>query len=681
MSHHLFMPLRLIHLLAILVGLLAGQLEVPGQPGPPPVPSSASLPVDLANRKQLAAEAYQSGDLEQAIELLQSVLQPQPQDTETRRNLTAAYRMLSLKLQNQGQYQPALQAADQAIRLARQYGSDLSSGQYQRIAVLSQQGKFSLAQRELTHLPVDDAVLPAAQDLVVAAALRQAQQAVQQNNYASALELIASAARVAPQQYSHLHLQTVQILAGTGQSAKALSVLEPLSRVLPPDNPLFNYRIGSLYYQLGQWSQSAQFLQRIEADSPYSQRAETQLNRLDRLGHQLQQAQKSLAAEETEQAIHHLRQALQVDGHQHRIRLNLVKLLLQQDDHSAALAQLERLNGIAAINQDDFYRLEMGQLYTQLGEQSRSTQLLGLIQPESSHYKDAQQWLDPQLVDPMPTGPQPTTEKKDQPEVPPSPSLETVTALIQSGDLTAAQAELDQFSAQAGSIDDDRTQYEIGYLYLHLQAKEKAGSHLQQVSEDSLFYQAAQALLNPVSTTPQTQSVAKMAEPVSTPPRHPVAQKVADLAAQHQIELSLGLALIRQESNMKPHAVSRVGAAGLCQIMPPTGRDLKLKIPDYADAKKPTIDPQIDERFAPYKAMDAGFRYLRQLLNRYDGNAPLALSAYNAGMGRTKQRVARIYETTAYVADIMTFYWRYQEAAELQKAMDRLVAGIESVSN
>ena len=72
---------------------------------------------------------------------------------------------------------------------------------------------------------------------------------------------------------------------------------------------------------------------------------------------------------------------------------------------------------------------------------------------------------------------------------------------------------------------------------------------------------------------------------------------------------------------------------------------------------------------------------LRQLLDRYDQNVPLALSAYNAGMGRTRRKVARIYETTAYVSDIMTYYWRYQDNAVLQKTMARLVANIEAVTN
>ena len=161
-------------------------------------------------------------------------------------------------------------------------------------------------------------------------------------------------------------------------------------------------------------------------------------------------------------------------------------------------------------------------------------------------------------------------------------------------------------------------------------------------------------------------------------PIHPVEKEVRNITGKHDVEMSLALALMKQESNFRKYAVSRMGAAGLCQIMPATGRDLGLRIPRYSDPKKPEIDPKADERFDPYRCMDAGFRYLRQLLNRYDGNVPLALSAYNAGMGRTKKRVARIHETTTYVADIMTHYWFYQDEAALGQAMGQLVSNIRT---
>jgi soluble lytic murein transglycosylase-like protein len=224
-------------------------------------------------------------------------------------------------------------------------------------------------------------------------------------------------------------------------------------------------------------------------------------------------------------------------------------------------------------------------------------------------------------------------------------------------------------------------EYEIGVLYMHLGDEEGAEKYLQSVSENSLFHQAAQALLGQLAVEkPSVEESLTTGdeEPAVEHPINPVEKRIRDIVGKYRIELSLALALMKQESNMKKHAVSRVGAAGLCQIMPATGRDLGLKIPNYRDAKKPKVDPEEDERFEPYKCMDAGFSYLRQLLNRYDDNVPLALSAYNAGMGRTKSRVARISETTAYVSDIMTYYWRYQDEAALEQAIAQLVAGIQA---
>jgi len=96
-------------------------------------------------------------------------------------------------------------------------------------------------------------------------------------------------------------------------------------------------------------------------------------------------------------------------------------------------------------------------------------------------------------------------------------------------------------------------------------------------------------------------------------------------------------ALVWQESRWHPHAVSRKGAIGLTQLMPGTARELG-------------VDPT-----DPLANLIGGARYLRQLLDQFDGDVEKALAAYNAGPGRVRSAggVPAIAETRNYVASIV----------------------------
>jgi soluble lytic murein transglycosylase-like protein len=115
------------------------------------------------------------------------------------------------------------------------------------------------------------------------------------------------------------------------------------------------------------------------------------------------------------------------------------------------------------------------------------------------------------------------------------------------------------------------------------------------------------------------------------------ADKVAELSARFDLSPALIEAVVWQESRWRDGAVSSAGARGLAQLMPGTAREMG-------------VDPD-----DPYANLEGGARYLREQLDRFDGDLEKALAAYNAGPGRVESAggIPRIRETQAYVAAIM----------------------------
>lgn len=121
---------------------------------------------------------------------------------------------------------------------------------------------------------------------------------------------------------------------------------------------------------------------------------------------------------------------------------------------------------------------------------------------------------------------------------------------------------------------------------------------------------------------------------------------IAHHSRQQQLDPALISAIIKAESDFDPDAVSRAGAIGLMQLMPQTAVRLDVRDP-----------------FNPEENIAGGARYLRYLLDRFHGNLPLALAAYNAGATRVEQykTLPPIHETRHYVKKVLRLYRQYDE--------------------
>jgi soluble lytic murein transglycosylase-like protein len=107
-----------------------------------------------------------------------------------------------------------------------------------------------------------------------------------------------------------------------------------------------------------------------------------------------------------------------------------------------------------------------------------------------------------------------------------------------------------------------------------------------------------------------------------------LAHQIHGAALEEKIDPALAFRLVRAESSFRPMAVSPVGALGLTQLMPSTARWL-----EPGTTRTQLLEPRTNLR--------VGFRYLRQLLDRYEGDERLALTAYNRGPGTVNSLLRR----------------------------------------
>jgi len=137
-------------------------------------------------------------------------------------------------------------------------------------------------------------------------------------------------------------------------------------------------------------------------------------------------------------------------------------------------------------------------------------------------------------------------------------------------------------------------------------------------------------------------------------------------ARQNSLDPAIVLGLIRRESAFDEMARSPVGARGLMQIMPKTGRQIARQLKEKWRSEKALYDPAVNVKFGAY--------YYKQLLDQFNGHYALAAAAYNAGPHRVIKWLPKIpmsadiwietipfKETRAYVGAVLTYALIYQQ--------------------
>jgi len=116
---------------------------------------------------------------------------------------------------------------------------------------------------------------------------------------------------------------------------------------------------------------------------------------------------------------------------------------------------------------------------------------------------------------------------------------------------------------------------------------------------------------------------------------------IQEMSQKYDVDPNLIKAIIKQESNFNPNAVSHAGAKGLMQLMPSNLKEFG-----------------VSDAFDPKQNIEAGTREIKRYLTKYDNNLPLSLAAYNAGMGNVRKYggIPPFKETQDYIKKVSQNY-------------------------
>jgi soluble lytic murein transglycosylase-like protein len=156
---------------------------------------------------------------------------------------------------------------------------------------------------------------------------------------------------------------------------------------------------------------------------------------------------------------------------------------------------------------------------------------------------------------------------------------------------------------------------------------------------------------NVVNIEPEEVFVAVPAQPSEAVA--PYRELVEAAAKRFNVDADLISSVIAVESNFEPKAVSRKNARGLMQLLPETAAKLGVQ-----------------NIFDPKENIEAGTKYLSELLERYHHDLALALAAYNAGPDKVQRygRVPPYGETVSYVRRVKSSYAKRKTEAATAKA-------------
>ena len=201
-----------------------------------------------------------------------------------------------------------------------------------------------------------------------------------------------------------------------------------------------------------------------------------------------------------------------------------------------------------------------------------------------------------------------------------APATQTRNAVIASAPAASAQQ---QPNKQAGSVE----------AMLASVDKQKAAVRAQAGSAGA----ATDTFFTAPWTTPATIPVPAVVPSCTAMPEAELKPLVDESAKAEGLKPELIRAVIRRESASYACAISEKGATGLMQLMPDVAQQFGA-------------DP-----LDPKQNVQAGSRYLKQLMSRYKGDLKLALAAYNAGpqLVDAQNKVPNIPETTSYVEAIL----------------------------
>jgi len=129
-------------------------------------------------------------------------------------------------------------------------------------------------------------------------------------------------------------------------------------------------------------------------------------------------------------------------------------------------------------------------------------------------------------------------------------------------------------------------------------------------------------------------------------PEDPFIPIILEAASRHGVDPAIIKAIIMAESNYNPRAVSHRGAMGLMQLMPTTAKALG-----------------VNDIFNPEQNINAGVRYFKQLLIRFNGDVRLALAAYNAGSRKVRKYkgIPPFKTTRRYIRKVLKYRKIYDE--------------------